>query len=113
MPDINTEVPELRNDGEYTYLKARVNLGNGFPTIEGAIKFVREAGTYAKKVFLRKDEQQFSLHDVLSALGAATPRGGELEIMVEGTDRAAKRIAVRLYSGLISEDSYNPDFNLF
>lgn len=109
------KIPPLKKKKGRTYIEAVVNLDHGFGPFIGLRKFVSEAGSYGKRVYLKspEDDSITDLYSILNAMRVSTPRGKKLEVIVEGTDKAAERMALRIYSGLTSKDSNNPDFDRF
>jgi phosphotransferase system HPr-like phosphotransfer protein len=96
-------------------VEAIINLDMGFGTIRGMERFVAEAQGYLKGVHV-KNEGDSRLKDMKSffmAMTACAPRFEKLEFIVDGTDAEAERMALRLYSGVTSEISSEPNFGRF
>lgn len=108
-------LPKVRTDEKYTRVYAPLDMNWGFGASRGAEAFALEAQRYKKGVFLRKEEDSnlFNAKSIIDILHMRAVKGRRLEIVVEGTDRAAEETALRIYSGLISESSIAPYFGRF
>lgn len=106
--------PEIRKTGETT-IEAIVNLDMGFGTIAGMTKFAQEAKKYNRMIYVRnvKNDESYDLKFINSALMAGVLKGEKIEFIINGVDKEAERIALRLYSGATSERSYDPDFERY
>jgi phosphotransferase system HPr-like phosphotransfer protein len=109
------EKPKLRKYNHQTKVDAVITLDRGFGTGRGIAKFVAEARKYSKSIFVRHEDnyELFDLKDTISAFSACLPKGKKLEIIVEGVDEEAERVALRIYSGITSHNSNEPYFDSF
>lgn len=109
------EKPALRVENGYTLAEVVVNLNQGFGSMRGNCSLVQDCQKYERGVWLRRIGQdgKADCKSILQSLFAATIKGGRLQIIVEGEDEKARVQALRIYSALISEDTYNMKFDMF
>ena len=107
-----TDRPQLMKKNRRTHVGAVVTLHDGFWAPLCMKKFVEEARTYKRRIYVRTDDGALTnLKEESYNVGAE--KGDRIEFIVVGTDARAERIALRLYSGVTSENSYKPYFGRF
>ena len=102
---------------EYTSLEAVINLHEGL-CARPASQIIKDCKKYDKDIFFINLNNEYSHHtsnsnSVLYLLSLNGTKGTSFKIFVESTDEKAKKQALRLYSALTSNDSYNMDFERF
>lgn len=117
-------MPEIKKESGVTSIDVILVLKPGFAcrTVTALFlecqKFLDEAKAAdgkARMAYLIPDDANYPLRftsclDLLSFAGVPGKKG---TIQVDGEDKTAEKIALRLYSALTSEDAYNPDFYRF
>lgn len=56
---------------------------------------------------------EYDCSSIFAILSSAADKGARLTIKVEGDDLTAEQLALRIYSALAGEDSFNLDFYRF
>jgi len=107
------EKPEIN---KYTSIDVVVNLSHGI-VMASSKEIIDECKKYGKKVYIAKKDTPVSQFadgkSMIDLISLAATQGAELHVFVEGDGAQAKNFALRLYSALTSEDSYDMDFGRF
>jgi phosphotransferase system HPr-like phosphotransfer protein len=103
--------PEIKR---YTSVDAVVNIENGI-VLTASAKIAKECLRHEREIyfFANKDLPFVKCADaksVLELLVLEADKGARLQILVEGDDKAAEDIALRLYSAVTSHDKFSIDF---
>lgn len=112
---MSEEKPELREENGCILVDVVVNLNYGFGTKRGNYDFIKDCQRYDRGVWLKREEkdERLDCKSIFESFLACTPKGGKLQIIVEGLDDAARTQALRLYSALSSEDTYYMQFDRY
>ncbi len=94
---------------EYTSIDAVVNLSHGL-CMRPSDRIADECKKYDKDVYFVKEGEMWNGKRIIDLLSLGAAKDTELTILVEGMDEEAETLALRLYSALSSEDSYNIEF---
>ncbi len=97
---------------EYTSIDAVVNLSHGL-AMRPSDRIADECKKYDKDVYFVKEGEMWNGKRIIDLLSLGAAKDTELTILVEGMDEEAETLALRLYSALSSEDSYDMQFDRF
>jgi phosphotransferase system HPr-like phosphotransfer protein len=115
------ERPAIRIENGYTLVDAIVAAEDGFGTGRGVTKFYKLCKQYEeehkRKVYARTrkegDNHERDCTNPIALFTVSCVKGETIEFKVEGTDKEAEKMALRLYSGVISENINEIDFYRF
>lgn len=91
-----------------------------------AMRVCEDCNKYERKIYIKKvppvkfpevnhyaeeiNKKGHNAKSIMQVMALAATKGTKLEIIVQGTDKKAKKQAVRLYHAFSSEDSYDIHF---
>lgn len=109
------EKPTLTKHNGNIIFDVVVRTSPGFGTARGMMRFVDECHKYSREIHVKNlhDGREGDCKRIMETLMCSSARGEMLEFIVEGDDSEAEKFALRIYSALTSEDSYNMDFYRF
>ncbi|MBW2993235.1 HPr family phosphocarrier protein [Candidatus Woesearchaeota archaeon] len=109
------EKPELRKEKGFTYIDDIVVNAKPGMAIRPSLAITEECREYIprKVYFVNKKGEDFNCINIMEIMFMGIQQGHEITVKVEGEDKEAERMALRLYSALKSENAYKMDFNRF
>lgn len=109
--------PNLMTRDNWTMVEATVRIVNGI-VFKAHQRLYKECKTFTGRVYFEhlekeKGEEQADVKDAWELLLLTVGEGDVVRICVEGSDAAARRLARRLYGGVVSTYAGQMDFDRF
>jgi len=107
------EIPKIKKQNGFTTIDTIVNCHKGI-AMRTARSLVEETRRYVNEIyFLNNKQDLYDAKRILDLVMIDIEKDPKIKVMVEGNDETAKKIALRLYSALSSENSYALDFDRY
>jgi len=107
--------PEVERQSVFACLDAIINLDQGLSALGVINEIVRLCQAHRDETYLlRKDNCNIAnAKSSIDLLCLQAQRGTPIRILIGGETYSAQRLARKIYSGLTSEKTYEPDFQRF
>ena len=94
---------------EYTSIDAVVNLHQGI-CMRPSDRIADECKKYDRDVYFVRDKDMWNGKRIIDIMSLGAEKGAEITILVEGDNEKAETLALRPYSAVSCEDSYDIRF---
>jgi phosphocarrier protein len=113
LQQFNHEMPELKVEEGYTTVEAVLGIHLGLCARSSASIF-RETIKYEDRdIFISSNSNRVDAKSIMGLLTLGACCGTKIKVYVFGEDEEAKKIALRLYSGITTDSDLIPYFDRF